>query len=186
MLQTYTNIALPCAMRFVRYKNPSQTLHAMRLGRKLVQRRVFSVSHSRRLMQESLCFSESQLEVRDAISKICSKYTDAFWRDCDENASYPHDLHKDLANGGWVGIALPEDLGGAGLGISEATIMLQTIAQSGAGIAGAQCVHANVYATQPVAKFATGKQKQAMLPKLISGEWKACFGVTEPRSGERF
>ena len=130
-----------------------------------------------------MCFSEQQREVREAVAKICSKYPDEYWRDHDENGVYPHELHEDLAKGGWIGIALPENLGGAGLGISEATMMLQTISQSGAGIAGAQSVHANVYATQPVAKFATEEQMQRMLPKLIGGEWKACFGVTEPRSG---
>jgi acyl-CoA dehydrogenase len=66
----------------------------------------------------------------------------------DNTGEYPHELHQDLAKDGWIGIALPEELGGAGLGISEATMMLHTIAESGAGIAGAQSIHANVYATQ--------------------------------------
>ncbi|EON69412.1 acyl-CoA dehydrogenase [Coniosporium apollinis CBS 100218] len=106
-----------------------------------------------------------------------------YWAQHDESGEYPHELHAALAKDGWLGIALPEDLGGAGLGISEATMMLHTIAESGAGIAGAQTVHANVYATQPVAKFATREQRQRMLPKLISGEYRACFGVTEPNTG---
>lgn len=88
-----------------------------------------------------------------------------------------------MAKDGWIGIALPEELGGAGLGISEATMMLHTVSESGAGIAGAQSIHANVYATQPVAKFATPEQRQRMLPRLIGGEWRACFGVTEPNAG---
>ena len=129
-------------------------------------------------------FSEEQLDVREAISKICVNYPDDYWAAHDESGEYPHELHAALAKDGWIGIALPEDLGGAGLGISEATMMLQTISQSGAGIAGAQSVHANVYATQPVAKFATAEQRMRMLPRLISGEWKACFGVTEPRLGD--
>ena len=144
-------------------------------------RRITPAHQARCLMQEAHCFSQQQIEVRDAVSKICSKYPNSYWRERDESGVYPHELHADLARDGWVGIALPEDLGGAGLGISEATMMLQTISQSGAGIAGAQSVHANIYATQPVAKFATEGQKEAMLPKLVSGEWKACFGVTEPR-----
>lgn len=101
----------------------------------------------------------------------------------DQTETYPHELHAALAKDGWIGIALPEELGGSGLGISEATMMLQTITESGAGMAGAQSIHANVYATQPVAKFATKDQLQRMLPKLISGEWRACFGVTEPNTG---
>ena len=127
-------------------------------------------------------FSQAQLDVREAIGKVCSNYPNTYWAEHDETGEYPHELHADLAKGGWIGIALPEDLGGTGLGISEATMMLQTIAQSGAGMAGAQSVHANVYATQPMAKFATPAQKKAMLVKIISGEVKVCFGVTEPRS----
>ena len=127
-------------------------------------------------------FSQEQLDVREAVSKICSNFPDKYWAKRDETGEYPHELHAALAKDGWIGIALPEDLGGAGLGISEATMMLQTISQSGAGIAGAQSIHANVYATQPVAKFATADQKRSMLRRLIKGEVKACFGVTEPRS----
>lgn len=130
-------------------------------------------------------FSQEQLDVREAVAKICCKFPDEYWARHDESGEYPHELHAALAKDGWIGIAMPEELGGSGLGISEATIMLQTISQSGAGIAGAQSIHANVYATQPVAKFATADQRRNMLPRLISGEWKACFGVTEPRSGDK-
>lgn len=128
-------------------------------------------------------FSEEQLEVREAISKICSNFPDEYWAEHDESGEYPYELHAALAKDGWIGIALPEELGGAGLGISEATMMLHTISQSGAGMAGAQSIHANVYATQPVAKFATEEQRKKMLPRLIGGEWRACFGVTEPNTG---
>ena len=146
------------------------------------QARHFSYSTPRPLMELN-GFSEEQLDVRHAISKICCRFPDEYWAEHDESGTYPHELHAALAKDGWIGIALPEDLGGAGLGIAEATMMLQTISQSGAGMAGAQSIHANVYATQPVSKFATNEQRQRMLPKLISGEWRACFGVTEPNTG---
>lgn len=119
-------------------------------------------------------------------SLICVLYIDSikdYWLEHDQQEKYPHELHAALAKDGWIGIALPEELGGAGLGISEATMMLHTISESGAGMAGAQSLHANVYATQPVAKFATRDQLQRMLPPLISGEVRACFGVTEPNTG---
>jgi acyl-CoA dehydrogenase len=128
-------------------------------------------------------FSSEQLTVRDSIMKICSKYSDEYWMEHDYNEEYPHELHAALAKDGWIGIALPENLGGAGLGISEATMMLQSISESGAGLAGAQSVHANVYATQPIAKFATEDQRDSFLRKIISGEWRTCFGVTEPDTG---
>lgn len=128
-------------------------------------------------------FTDEQLSVRDAIEKICSNYPDDYWMQKDQSGEYPFELHKDLAKDGWIGIALPEELGGAGLGISDATMMLHTIAESGAGMAGAQSIHANVYATQPVAKFATEEQRTTLLGPLIRGETRTCFGVTEPNTG---
>ena len=132
---------------------------------------------------ETSGFSDTQLTVRDAIAKISSNFPDDYWMEHDMKEEYPHELHAALAKDGWIGIALPEDLRGAGLGISEATMMMQTISESGAGMGGCQSLHANVYATQPVAKFATKEQRERFLPKLISGEVRACFGVTEPNTG---
>ncbi|KAJ7102655.1 acyl-CoA dehydrogenase, variant [Mycena crocata] len=144
--------------------------------------RSFSATSSRKIMETS-GFTDEQMSVREAVSKICVNFPDEYWAAHDDSGEYPHELHAALAKDGWIGIALPEEIGGAGLGISEATMMLHTIAESGAGIAGAQSIHANVYATQPVAKFATAEQRRRMLPKLIAGEWRACFGVTEPNTG---
>lgn len=132
---------------------------------------------------ETSGFTEEQMTVRDAIAKICSNYPDEYWMEKDYSGEYPYELHSALSKDGWIGIALPEELGGGGLGISEATMMLQTIAESGAGMAGAQSIHANVYATQPLAKFATEDQRDRFLKKIITGEWKTCFGVTEPNTG---
>ena len=128
-------------------------------------------------------FTPQELEIYNAISQICAAYPDTYWAAHDASGEYPHELHHSLAKHGWIGIALTENFGGSGLGIAEATMMLQTISQSGAGIAGAQTIHANVYATQPVAKFAAPEQRQSMLPRIVSGEWRVCFGVTEPDSG---
>lgn len=132
---------------------------------------------------ETSGFTEEQMTVRDSIFKICANFPDDYWMEHDQNETYPGELHTALAKDGWLGIALPESLGGAGLGISEATMMLQTIAESGAGMAGAQSIHANVYATQPVSKFATEDQRDRFLKKIVSGEWRTCFGVTEPNTG---
>lgn len=98
-------------------------------------------------------FTYTQLQVKEAVSKICTHFPDDYWALRDQDEKYPRELHAALVKGGWFGIALPGELGGAGLGISEATVMLQTVSQGGAGIAGAQSVHANIYATEPVAKF---------------------------------
>ena len=174
-----TSVCLSCAI--VRRILNTPVIKPMRSSYRL-QACQCSTSTPRPLMELN-CFSDVQLDVRNAISKICSTFPDEYWAEHDESGTYPHELHAALAKDGWIGIALPEDLGGAGLGIAEATMMLQTISQSGAGMAGAQSIHANVYATQPVSKFATNEQRQRMLPKLISGEWRVCFGVTEPNTG---
>jgi len=132
---------------------------------------------------ETTGFTPTQLEVREAIFALCSRFPNSYWRDRDDTSSDPSDFHAALAKDGWLGIALPEAYGGSGLGISEATMMMQTIAESGAGIAGAQAIHANVYATQPLAKYGSEAQSRETIPKIISGEYRTCFGVTEPNSG---
>lgn len=132
---------------------------------------------------ETTGFTENQLTVREAVNQICSNFPPTYWQERDQTEEDPKDFHAALAKDGWLGIALPESLGGAGLGISEATMMMQTIAESGAGMAGAQAIHANVYATQPLAKFGTEDQLQETIPNIISGKWRACFGVTEPNAG---
>lgn len=142
----------------------------------------FSTSRCQRIM-ETTGFTESQLTVREAVSQVCSKFPNTYWQEHDQNSEDPTDFHAALAKDGWLGIALPEALGGAGLGISEATIMMQTITESGAGMAGAQSIHANVYATQPLAKFGTKEQLESTIPNIISGKWRTCFGVTEPNAG---
>ncbi|KAF7179303.1 hypothetical protein CNMCM7691_008236 [Aspergillus felis] len=154
---------------------------AVRLQWPLVRSR-FSTS-ARRPLMELTGFTEEQLTVRDAISAITAKFPNTYWQECDQNERDPKDFHAALAKDGWLGIALPEQLGGAGLGISEATMMMQTITQSGAGMAGAQAIHANVYATQPLAKFGTKEQLEETIPKIINGTWRTCFGVTEPNTG---
>ncbi|OWT43551.1 acyl-CoA dehydrogenase [Pochonia chlamydosporia 170] len=132
---------------------------------------------------ETTGFTENQLLVRESINQICSQFPSSYWQEHDQNEQDPKEFHAAIAKGGWLGIALPESLGGAGLGISEATMMMQTITESGAGMAGAQAIHANVYATQPLAKFGTEEQLAETIPNIISGKWRTCFGVTEPNAG---
>ncbi|KAI1814842.1 putative acyl-CoA dehydrogenase [Poronia punctata] len=147
-----------------------------------VNRPSFSTTPHRRIMEMS-GFTENQLTVREAVGAVCSKFPNTYWQEHDQKELDPKEFHAALAQDGWLGIALPESLGGAGLGISEATMMMQTITESGAGMAGAQAIHANVYATQPLAKFGTKEQLESTIPNIISGKWRTCFGVTEPNSG---
>jgi acyl-CoA dehydrogenase len=88
-----------------------------------------------------------------------------------------------MAEGNWLGIAMPEEYGGAGLGITEATILMQAVAESGACMSGASSIHLNIFGLNPVVVFGTEAQKRRMLPPIIAGKDKACFGVTEPNAG---
>ena len=128
-------------------------------------------------------FTQTQLDIRTAIQSLCASFPNSYWRSHDASAKDPKSFHAALASNGWLGIALPERYGGSGLGISEATIMMQTIAESGAGMAGAQAVHGNVYATQPLVKHGGEDILNDLVPRIVRGETRVCFGVTEPGSG---
>ncbi|RAK99340.1 acyl-CoA dehydrogenase family protein [Aspergillus ibericus CBS 121593] len=173
---------MSCMYRLCRSLRPGRGAPLRPLSLQTSTRCGFSTSASRPLM-ELTGFSEEQLTVRDAVSAICAKFPNTYWQECDQNERDPQEFHAAFAKDGWLGIALPEELGGAGLGISEATMMMQTITQSGAGMAGAQAIHANVYATQPLARFGTREQLGETIPNIINGTWRTCFGVTEPNTG---
>lgn len=125
----------------------------------------------------------SQWEIRSLAEKVCAPFDDAYWLKRDEEGEFPHDFHRAVASAGLLGVAMPESVGGAGLGISEAAVLMRAIAESGAGMAGASSVHMNIFGLQPVVVFGTDEQKTRFLPPLIRGEEKACFAVTEPDAG---
>src|SRR5947209_7434260 len=127
--------------------------------------------------------SAEQQQIRSAILKLAAQFDDGYWLAKDRSGEFPHELHAALAQAGWLGIAMPSDYGGAGLGITEAAIMMQAIAESGAAMSGASAVHMNIFGLQPVVVLGTEAQKRRMLPPLITGTDKACFAVTEPDAG---
>jgi acyl-CoA dehydrogenase len=124
-----------------------------------------------------------QETIREAVAKICTRFDADYWLARDEDGVFPHDFHAALAEAGWLGIAMPPEYGGAGLGITEAALMMQTIAESGAAMSGASAVHMNIFGLNPVVVFGSEEQKQRHLPPLIAGRDKACFAVTEPDAG---
>ncbi len=127
--------------------------------------------------------TQEQTHIVDAIDRLCEPFDADYWLRKDREGSFPDDFHLALAGSGWLGIAMPEAYGGAGLGIFEAALMMQTIAATGAGLSGASAVHMNIFGLHPVVVFGTDAQKRRWLPPLISGQDKACFGVTEPNTG---
>ena len=128
-------------------------------------------------------FTPEQQRIREAIAKLCAQFGDEYWLKKDREGGFPLELHQALARDGWLGIAMPEAVGGAGLGIQEAALMMQAIAESGAGFSGASAVHMNIFGLNPVVVFGNAEQKRRMLPPLIAGRERSCFAVTEPNTG---
>jgi acyl-CoA dehydrogenase len=127
--------------------------------------------------------TEDQAAIRDAVAKTLEPFDDAYWLKTDETGEWPEEFCQAMAKGGWLGIAFPEEYGGAGLGLTEAALMMQTVTRTGAGYSGASAIHLNIFGPKPLEKFGTEEQKRENLPKIISGQEKMCFAVTEPNSG---
>jgi acyl-CoA dehydrogenase len=125
----------------------------------------------------------AQAAIRDAVGRICAKYDDAYWLARDDDHRFPQEFVRDIAGAGYLGIAMPESVGGAGLGVADAAMMMHTIASSGAAMTGVSAVHINIFGPHPIAVFGTDEQKTRMLAPLIKGETRCCFGVTEPDAG---
>ena len=135
------------------------------------------------LRHMNFALSPEQEAVRGAVAKLCARFDADYWLNKDRGGGFPEDFHQALARDGWLGIAMPQAYGGAGLGISEAAVMMQAISESGAGFSGASAVHMNIFGLNPAVVFGTAEQKQRWLPPLIAGRDKACFAVTEPNAG---
>ena len=128
-------------------------------------------------------FSEAQQEIREAVTRLCAGFGPEYWLERDSEGGFPRAFYDAVAKAGWLGIAMPEAYGGAGLGITEAAIMMQAVAGSGAGFSGASAIHMNIFGLNPVVVFGSEEQKSRFLPPLIQGREQACFAVTEPDVG---
>lgn len=133
---------------------------------------------------DGLGHSPAQRAVREAVGDVCDQFDDAYWRDHDAAGTYPHEFVEALAADGWLGILLPEEYGGKGLGTPEAVAMMYEIARSGAGFSGAQTVHAAIYNSAPILNYGSDELKDELLPRVASGDaWIQCFSLTEPEAG---
>jgi len=127
--------------------------------------------------------TQQQRDVRDLAERICDAFDESYWLAKDETGEFPEEFYRAVADAGLLGIAMPEEYGGSGLGIAEAAVLMQTIAESGACMSGASSIHMNIFGLNPVVVFGSDAQRRRMLPPLIRGEHKACFAVTEPDAG---
>jgi acyl-CoA dehydrogenase len=126
---------------------------------------------------------EGHQAIREAIRRICTAFPDEYWAERDEGHEFPWEFYDRLAEGGWVGIAIPEEYGGGGQGITEASIMLEEIAASGAAMNGCSAVHLSIFGMEPVRRYGSSELAAEVLPRVASGELHVAFGVTEPDAG---
>jgi acyl-CoA dehydrogenase len=127
--------------------------------------------------------TSDQENIRESVLKQCSRFSDEYWLERDRDGVFPHEFLTSMADAGWLGVAMPEAVGGSGLGITEAAIMMQAVAEAGGGMTAASSIHGPVFSMQPVSIFGTDEQKQRMIPPVLSGQDKICFAVTEPNTG---
>ena len=128
-------------------------------------------------------FTPEQAALRESIGRIVAGFDERYWLERDQTATFPFEFTEAIAAGGWLGIAMPEEFGGAGLGVTEAALMMHAIANSPGGQAAASSVHMNIFGPHPIVVHGSEAQKQRWLPPLIDGSERACFGVTEPDAG---
>src|SRR6476469_4204523 len=126
---------------------------------------------------------EDHEAIRDGIRQLCDQFPDTYWREQDEAHQFPWAFYEAMASAGWIGIAIPETYGGGGLGITEASIVLEEVAASGAAMNGASAIHLSVFGMNPVVKHGSDPLKARYLPRVASGDLHVAFGVTEPDAG---
>ncbi len=121
--------------------------------------------------------------IRDGVARICREFDDHYWSDCDRQARFPAEFHRAMAQGGWLGVSMPEEFGGAGLGVEAAAAVMHAVARNGGGMTAASAIHINMFGPHPIVVHGTPEQQAAWLPRLISGQDQVCFAVTEPDAG---
>jgi len=127
--------------------------------------------------------SEEQEAIVESVTRLCADFDADYWRRTDETGDFPEEFVAAMAKGGWLGTAMPTELGGAGLGLTEAALVMQAVAQSGAAYSGASALHLNIFGPMPIVRYGSEALRNRAIPRLISGEDKICIGITEPDSG---
>ncbi|HKF29510.1 MAG TPA: acyl-CoA dehydrogenase family protein [Candidatus Binataceae bacterium] len=127
--------------------------------------------------------TEAQQEIVQQIRAMGQKFPDEYWRDRDARAEFPHEFYAEVARGGWLGVAIPEQYGGSGLGITEAALVMREVAGSGGAMAAASAIHLSIFGVSPLVFHGSEEQKRRFLPEVVSGKLHVAFAVTEPDAG---
>ncbi len=127
--------------------------------------------------------TDDQELIRKSVAELASKFDDNYWMEKDQEHEFPQEFYDAIAKGGWLGMTIPEEYGGHGLGITEATLLLEEVSRSGAAMNGASAIHLTIFGMQPVVKHGSDELKARTLPRIVNGDLHVCFGVTEPGAG---
>ncbi|MCA0241636.1 MAG: acyl-CoA/acyl-ACP dehydrogenase [Proteobacteria bacterium] len=127
--------------------------------------------------------SEDQRAIRDGVAAVVRRFDDDYWLARDDDGEFPREFHRAMADAGWLGITMPPEYGGSGLGVAEAAIMMHEVASHGGGMAAASTVHINLFGPHPIVVFGTPEQKARWIPRLVEGADQCAFGFTEPDAG---
>ncbi len=127
--------------------------------------------------------TDQQQLIRKEVATLARSFSLDYWLDKDKKAEYPWDWVKKFSEAGWLGMIIPEEYGGSGLGVTEAALMLHEICAAGAGTSGASPIHFYLFPPMPVIKHGTERLKRKYLPRIVTGEIVMSFGVTEPNAG---
>ena len=127
--------------------------------------------------------TDDQRAIDEGVRRTTARFGDDYWLARDRDGAFPHEYRRAVADGGWLGIAMPAEHGGSGLGLAEAAVMMHAITDSAGAMSAASAVHLNIFGPMPIVVAGTGEQKARFLPPLIAGEEVCCFGVTEPDAG---
>jgi acyl-CoA dehydrogenase len=128
-------------------------------------------------------WTEEQEEIRRQVRALCARFPDEYWRERDKTGEFPWDFYNAIADGGWLGVTIPREYGGAGLGIAEAALVLQTVAESGGGTQACSSIHLGIFGLEPLVRYGTDEAKQKYLPDILDGKLHVSFAVTEPNAG---
>jgi acyl-CoA dehydrogenase len=127
--------------------------------------------------------TEERIQIIDSVRAICDRFDDHFWLGKERERAFPHEFHSAMAEAGWLGITMPEEYGGAGLGVTDAALMMQTVANSAGAITACSTIHINLFGPHPIISHGSSEQKERFIPRLVAGQDKVAFGVTEPDAG---
>jgi acyl-CoA dehydrogenase len=127
--------------------------------------------------------SDDHRAIQENVRAITDRFDDEYWTRADQDERFPEEWYRAMADAGWLGITMPPEYGGAGLGVLEAAVMMHTVASGGGAMAAVSSIHINLFGPHPIVVMGTPEQKKRWLTPLIEGREKACFGVTEPDAG---